>query len=250
VQPFAAGAWSTGRAGMEYRDLVPGRLGGRLIASHIRIPRGGPVPDYVHYHHVRFQTIYCLRGWVRVVYEDQGVPFELHAGDCVLQPPEIRHRVLACSDGLEVLEVSSPAEHPTFADPVLQLPNTPDQPSREYSGQCFVRHVAADRAWGAHRRAGFEALDTGIGAATRGIADVHAVRRAGPEDTTLLADDDAFVFAFVVHGACELLRESGAPIALRENDALVVPPGEAWALASGSPDLTFVEITLPTPLDA
>ena len=39
-----------GRAGMRYRDLVPSRLGGRCIASHITIPEGGPVPDYVHHH--------------------------------------------------------------------------------------------------------------------------------------------------------------------------------------------------------
>ena len=30
--------WVIGRAGMQYRDLVPGRLGGTIIASHIRIP--------------------------------------------------------------------------------------------------------------------------------------------------------------------------------------------------------------------
>src|SRR5262245_23648527 len=40
--------WRTGRAGMQYRDLIPGRQGGRFVASHIRIPEGGPVPDYVH----------------------------------------------------------------------------------------------------------------------------------------------------------------------------------------------------------
>ncbi len=69
-----AGGWARGRAGMEYRDLVPGRCSGRLIASHIRIPDGGPVPDYVHFHHVDFQIIFCVRGWGRVVYEDQGQP--------------------------------------------------------------------------------------------------------------------------------------------------------------------------------
>jgi hypothetical protein len=37
--------WIIGRAGMHYRDLVPDRLGGSIIASHIRIPDGGPVPD-------------------------------------------------------------------------------------------------------------------------------------------------------------------------------------------------------------
>ena len=96
-----AATWSEGRAGMLYRDLLPERHGGAYVASRIRIPTGGEVPDYVHYHHVRFQVIYCLRGWVRVVYEGAGEPFDLQPGDCILQPPTIRHRVLACSDGLE-----------------------------------------------------------------------------------------------------------------------------------------------------
>ena len=59
--------WVIGRAGMHYRDLVPDRLGGAVIASHIRIPDGGPVPDMVHYHKVGFQLIFCIRGWVDVV---------------------------------------------------------------------------------------------------------------------------------------------------------------------------------------
>ena len=41
------------------------------------------MPDFVHYHLVRFQTIYCLEGWVRLVYEGQGEPFLLRAGDLV-----------------------------------------------------------------------------------------------------------------------------------------------------------------------
>ncbi|MCB0278003.1 MAG: cupin domain-containing protein, partial [Calditrichaeota bacterium] len=86
--------WHVGRAGMLYRDLIPDRLNGRIIASHIRIPEGGPVPDRVHYHTVDFQLIYCLSGWVKVVYEDQGDPLILETGDFVTQPPEIRHRVL------------------------------------------------------------------------------------------------------------------------------------------------------------
>jgi len=58
------GEWIEGRAGMRYRDLVPGRQNGRFIASRIRIDAGGPVPDYVHFHKVRFQMIYCAKGWV------------------------------------------------------------------------------------------------------------------------------------------------------------------------------------------
>ena len=63
--------WVIGRAGMRYRDLIPGRLGGSIIASHIRIPDAGPVPDMVHYHTIGFQLIFCYSGWVRLVYEDQ-----------------------------------------------------------------------------------------------------------------------------------------------------------------------------------
>ena len=62
-----ADSWVLGRAGMSYRDLIPGRQGGRFIASHIRIEQGGPVPDYAHFHRVRFQMIYCYKGWARVV---------------------------------------------------------------------------------------------------------------------------------------------------------------------------------------
>jgi hypothetical protein len=72
-------AWYVGRAGMRYRDLIPGRLGGRFIASHIRIPDGGETQDYVHYHKALFQMIYCRTGWARLVYEDQGPPFLLEA---------------------------------------------------------------------------------------------------------------------------------------------------------------------------
>src|SRR5215475_9118584 len=131
-----ATAWRTGRAGMRYRDLLPDRQGGRYIASHIAIPDGGPVPDYVHFHAIQFQIIYCYRGWVRVVYEDQGEPFVMQAGECVLQPPGIRHRVL------EVVELVLPAVHATHVDHERTLPS-PARVDREYGGQRFVRHVPA-----------------------------------------------------------------------------------------------------------
>ena len=39
----------------------------------------------------------------------------LRPGDMVIQPPEIRHRVLESSDGLEVVEIGCPADHITIA---------------------------------------------------------------------------------------------------------------------------------------
>jgi quercetin dioxygenase-like cupin family protein len=152
VRRLADGApWVVGRAGMEYRDLVPGRLGGAMIASHIRIPTGGPVPDMVHYHKVGFQLIFCIRGWVDVVYEDQGGTRRLFPGDCFVQPPEIRHRVLHASDGIEVIEIGVPGRtRHRVIDHDMALPTPHDRPDREFHGQRFV-HNRAEGAAGCPR---------------------------------------------------------------------------------------------------
>lgn len=52
----ASGGFHAGRAGLLYRDLLPSRLGGRAIASLIRVTNDGPVTDYVHFHRVAFQV--------------------------------------------------------------------------------------------------------------------------------------------------------------------------------------------------
>jgi quercetin dioxygenase-like cupin family protein len=151
--------WTTGRVGMLYRDLTPHSLNSRVVVSQIRLPFDGEVPDYVHYHKVDFQMIYCVKGRIKVVYEDQGEPFWLETGDCVLQPPEIRHRVLECTAGAEVIEVSMPAEHETWVEHDITLPTNTLNPAREFSGQRFVRHIAAENAAQDRR-------DLGISAAT------------------------------------------------------------------------------------
>jgi mannose-6-phosphate isomerase-like protein (cupin superfamily) len=140
----ADNGWIVGRAGMMYRDFVPDRLGGKLFASQIRIVDGGPVNDRVHYHKIDFQVIYCLKGAIKVVYEDQGEPFWLRPGDCVLQPPEIRHRVLEAEAGSEVIEITSPAEHETWFDLDVELPTEVPEINREFSGQRFARHRSRD----------------------------------------------------------------------------------------------------------
>jgi quercetin dioxygenase-like cupin family protein len=158
--------WIIGRAGMRYRDLIPSRLGGRFIASHIEVCDGGPVPDLVHHHAIRFQMIFCHRGWVDVVYEDQGNAFRLNAGDCVLQPPHIRHRVLKSSAGAQVVEIGCPAEHDTFFDYELELPTNIVDPDRDFGGQTFVRHQSAEVSWGPSINPGFEVQHTAIEQAT------------------------------------------------------------------------------------
>ena len=238
-------AWHTGRADMQYRDLVPDRQGGRFVASHIRIPVGGPVPDYVHFHAVRFQMIFCHRGWVRVVYEGQGPPFVLHAGDCVLQPPRIRHRVLEASDGLEVIEIGCPADHETAADHALTLPTVVVQPDRDFDGQRFVRHQAAHATSQAFRLPGFRARDLGIGAATRGLASAHVARPQGtPTELPLSVHDAELRLGFVLSGEVALRLEGSEPTRLGTDDAFVVPPGLPHSLADWSHDFQLLEIEI------
>ena len=221
-------AWSEGRAGMQYRDLIPGRIGGKFIASHIRIPDGGETPDYVHYHKVRFQMIYCKTGWVRVVYEDQGPPFILEAGDCVLQPPEIRHRVLESSPGLEVIEISSPAIHETWADHELILPTSQFLPERIFNGQKFVRHHTKTAAWKPSRYEGFEERVTGIAIATNGLADVRVLRTTKSISANIDGHTGEFLFWFVLQG---VLNVEGN-FQLQEGDSCVIPTKSGFMLQS------------------
>jgi quercetin dioxygenase-like cupin family protein len=251
-----APAPDTGRAGMVYRDLLPEREGGRFIASHITIADGGPVPDYVHHHDVRFQVIRCVCGWVRVVYEDQGEPFTMDAGDTVLQPPHIRHRVLESSPGLEVVELTGPAEHPTFVEHDLSLPTTALHPDRDFAGQRFVRHELAGATWhpwpapgrpavDATIRPGFEAADTGIGAATAGLGGTRTVRAtAAGAHLPARTHDGELVLWFVESGAVTLALGDEVR-RLTVADAVAVPAGVAFALTDATADLSFCEVTLP-----
>jgi len=237
--------WIVGRAGMHYRDLIPGHLGGRIIASHIRIPGGGPVPDMVHYHAVGFQLIFCYRGWVNLVYEDQGPPFILEAGDCVIQPPEIRHRVLEASQNLEVIEVGVPAEHVTTIDHELTLPTPARNPDRVFGGQKFCHHKAAEAVWQPWRIAGFESRDTGIADATKGVASVQVARRRdrAPEQTTSHQTD--ILFTFVMEGTMTLRAQGRDSHDLTAGDAFVIPPDTRTAYANCSSDLELLEVSLP-----
>ena len=238
--------WIVGRAGMHYRDLIPTRLGGSIIASHIRIPDGGPVPDMVHYHSVGFQLIFCYKGWVDLVYEDQGEPFRLHAGNCVIQPPEIRHRVLYASDNIEVIEIGVPAEHVTTIDHDMELPTKTHRPTREFDGQTFVHHQADKADWGPARLAGFIARDTLISDNTKGVAGVQVLRRG--QGVVEASQHDADIhFTFVMEGAMTLEGEGQDPQHLAAGDAFVIPPGMVTTYADPSEDIELLEVSLPGP---
>jgi mannose-6-phosphate isomerase-like protein (cupin superfamily) len=238
---------------MRYRDLLPDRWGGRFVASHISIPDGGLVPDYVHFHKIRFQMIFVKSGWVRLVYEDQGEPFVMVAGDCVLQPPEIRHRVLEASPGLEVVEVGCPALHETIADWKLPLPNGTGSADRDWSGQRFVRHVAEGAPYRPWSVAGWEYRDTGIADATAELAAARVARPSTVRDAarTVVPIDREFTLLVVLTGSVRFEAGTHDPVVLANGSSVAVPAGTAFTLADPSDDCELLEVALPgTPVPA
>src|SRR5262245_2165927 len=236
--------WRLGRAAMRYRDLIPDRQGGRFIASHIVIQDAGPVPDYVHFHRIRFQMIYCYAGWLRVVYEDQGPPFVMKTGDCVLQPPRIRHRVLESAAGAEVIEIACPAEHETLADPALELPTSTTRADRDFEGQRFVRHELSAATWRPWRCEGFEARDLGIDGATRGAASASVVRARDGTTVPVRRHEGDLLFTFVLRGAAVIRSDGRSPDPLTAGDAFAVPAGLGYALEECRDGLELLEVAV------
>ena len=103
------------RAYANYRDL------GLLEASHgqaqahvIRLVE--PCSDAVrkrHYHDTQFQLVYCLKGWMKIDIEGQGV-ITMKEGTFWNFPPGTVHTVLDYSVGCENLEINFPGEFKTI----------------------------------------------------------------------------------------------------------------------------------------
>ena len=234
--------WVLGRAGMSYRDLIPSRLGGAMIASHIRVP-DGPVPDMVHFHKVGFQLIFCVAGWVDVLYEDQGDILRITAGDCFIQPPGIRHKVLQ-SEGVQVVEIGVPADHITEIDHDMTLPTPHFRPDREWQGQRFVHNTGAIGTYAPFRIPGFDARDTKVNTNTQGVASVMVARPNGTAAPWTKHAGD-IVFNFVMAGEMTLEGQGKDPCRLTVGDAFVIPPGLATRYLDTTPDLQLIEVSLP-----
>ena len=170
-------------------------------------------------------------------------PLTMQPGDCVLQPPQIRHRVIECSPGLEVIEIGCPAAHETCADHELPLPTGELRPDRAFNGQRFVHHVASAAEWMPWRFDGFECRDIGIGVATEGLAGVRVARPVGSPSPQSKTHDGEFLFLFVLRGSVSLHCEGVEQLAA--GDCFVVPAGAEHAFAGCSEDLELLEVALP-----
>lgn len=97
-------------AGLHDGDAV---AGGK-VHTHVIRARPGKAPhgDW-HYHDCKVQFTYVLKGWVKMQYAGQP-PILMKAGSCFFQPPRIKHRELAHSRDLEMIEVVAPGRFNTY----------------------------------------------------------------------------------------------------------------------------------------
>ena len=218
--------WVIGRVGMEYRNLIR-KQNGRFGASHIRITKSGPVEDYVHFHQIRFQMIYCYKGWAKVVYENQGESIIMKSGDCVLQPPGIRHRVLESSTGMEVIEINSPATHMTGRDHSITLPSQTVDSDRLFSGQKFLHYQANSGKSG----------ELGILEATNGMISASVIHPKNQFSQNL---EGKFLFNFVLQGSCELIFDKN--YSFSAGGAFIIPAGKELSLNHCLNDLKILQV--------
>ena len=108
------------RGCFEYRDLGVGNATeGQFHAAVSRVQPGAKGAQEIrttgmHRHLCDFQMFYVLKGWVTMVYENEG-EFTFREGDCCMQPAGIAHNEIQCSADFECLEIYSPAVHKTVA---------------------------------------------------------------------------------------------------------------------------------------
>jgi quercetin dioxygenase-like cupin family protein len=124
------------RSYFEYRDLGIERATRGEVVAHVIRARAGKAPHGEwHAHDCKVQFVYVLKGWVRFEYEGVGEVL-MKAGSCFYQPPRIRHRELAHSRDLEMIEVVSPAKFKTYSAGQLssEKPAARKSPARRSRG--------------------------------------------------------------------------------------------------------------------
>jgi mannose-6-phosphate isomerase-like protein (cupin superfamily) len=105
------------RSFFQYRDLgirkaTKGRIGAHVIRAVSKGEKKTIKGSDAHKHALDFQMVYVLKGWVTFEYEGYG-KVKLKAGSSVYQPPGIRHREIAHSSDLELIEITAPAAFET-----------------------------------------------------------------------------------------------------------------------------------------
>jgi mannose-6-phosphate isomerase-like protein (cupin superfamily) len=100
-----------------YRDLGVADASDGMVEAHViqMIAPFRPELSLQHHHNLKFQMVYCLKGWFETEFEGVG-RHRLVAGSSWVQPPGIRHTVVGWSDDCELIEIHMPAKIETVND--------------------------------------------------------------------------------------------------------------------------------------
>lgn len=99
-----------------YRDLgIKAATSGQAMAHVIRAKSAHAGGGGWHHHSLKFQMYYVIKGWIEFEYEGVGI-VRSKAGSCVHQPPNIRHKEIAHSRNLELIEITLPGTFKTHDD--------------------------------------------------------------------------------------------------------------------------------------
>ena len=219
--------WNNGRAGMLYRDLLPSRYGGYIIASHIKLDSIGKVHDRVHYHNIDFQVLYCLKGKVKLAYENQNNYIMFNKGDCILQPPQIKHQVIETYEPLEVIEITSPAEHVTKINYDLKIPNK-DKTSFDEKTKSFFLHYKYESQGIESILPGFNEKKMGIYEASAEFADLIILESDNFNSFEFL-HRNKILFIYVLDGSIKIIDDI-TEHSLNKNDCFTLPPNKKVSL--------------------
>jgi hypothetical protein len=129
----------------------------------------------------------------------------------------------------------------------MTLPTPHLLPQRDFGGQRFVRHIAAETQWLPWRASGFEMRDTGIADATDGLAGARVVRARGGAKASFGPHKSEFLFLFVLAGELGLSGRTLGENRLKANDSVAIPSDAAYAtdLPAGA---ELLEVSLPAEL--
>ncbi|MEQ1516582.1 MAG: hypothetical protein ABL931_08855, partial [Usitatibacteraceae bacterium] len=129
------------------------------------------------------------------------------------------------------------------------LPSGNVLPLRDFSGPRFVRHIATEAQWAPWQWLGtvvpgFVARDTGIGAATSGLASVLVVRGVSGSRTPATGHAGELLFLFLLKGTLQVGGTDERDQLLEVGDCVTIP-AHASASLSVAADAEFLQVMLP-----
>ncbi len=109
----------------------------------------------------------------------------------------------------------------------------------------MVRHVAEGASYEPWRISGWEYRDSGIAAATDGLAGVRVARPSGAIGNDWIAHDTEFAQLVVLSGETTFESDGGEIERLAHGDSVAIPGGLKYRLSDPNIDCELLDVTMP-----